>query len=218
MLRRILAELRAHAPFTIAGSIIGIAVTVLFVYAAVPASVSERLFEAFHPLHVMFSALVTTAMYRLHSRRGIVATFLVGYVGAVGIGTVSDCIIPYLGELLMGVHDEHVHAGAHIGFIELWWLVNPLAVLGIVIACVRPATRLPHAAHVLLSTSASLFHMLMAIQTGRGASALTFVAIPLFLFLAVWVPCCTSDIVFPMLLCRDARDGQRCTHRHDHSS
>ncbi len=27
----------------------------------------------------------------------------------------------------------------------------------------------------------------------------TYVAISIFLFLAVWIPCCISDIVFPLL-------------------
>jgi ABC-type glycerol-3-phosphate transport system permease component len=50
---------------------------------------------------------------------------------------------------------------------------------------------------VLISTWASLFHIIMAISlpVGWGTMAVIF----LFLFLAVWVPCCTSDIVFPLL-------------------
>jgi hypothetical protein len=38
--------------------------------------------------------------------------------------------------------------------------------------------------------------------------------IPVFLFLAVWVPCCTSDIVFPMLLTQDS--GQLITNLVSH--
>jgi hypothetical protein len=216
MLKRIIHELRVHAPFTLAGTLAGVVVTVVFVYASVPRGVSHKLFAAFHPLHVLFSALVTAAMYRLHHRPRVVAMVLIGYVGSVGIGTLSDCLIPYLGEGLIGLHDPHMHGAAHIGFIELWWLVNPLSLVGIAIAYFRPATRLPHAAHVLLSTAASLFHMLMGLETGHGqASIATLTTIPVFLFLAVWVPCCTSDIVFPLLFCRDHRDGRACPlHGH----
>jgi len=85
----------------------------------------------------------------------------------------------------------------HLGFIEKWWLVNPLAFLGIAVAWYKPATKFPHSLHVLLSTWASLFHMIMA-RTGDlnwAAAAAMF----LFLFLAVWLPCCVSDIVFPLL-------------------
>jgi len=51
--------------------------------------------------------------------------------------------------------------------IEKWWLVNPLAFLGIAIAWFWPHARLPHAAHVWLSTWASLFHMTMAASAQR---------------------------------------------------
>ena len=213
MLKRIIQQLHAHAPFTLVGTVVGVVVTVVFVYAGVPRSVSEKLFEAFHPLHVLFSAIVTAAIFRLHNPRRIVAMVLIGFVGSIGIGTLSDCLIPYVGELLIGLHDPHMHGKAHIGFIDLWWLVNPLAVVGIAIAFFRPMTRLPHAGHVFLSTAASLFHMLMGLEAGH-ASVWTLVMIPVFLFLAVWVPCCTSDIVFPLLFCRDHRDGQTCAHGH----
>ena len=118
---------------------------------------------------------------------------LVGYVGSIGIATLSDCIIPYVGERLLGMPNP----GPHIGFIEAWWLVNPLAGIGIAIGCVWPRTKLPHAGHVLLSTWASLFHMTMTM--GNEFGPLTMLAVALFLFLAVWIPCCTSDIIFPLL-------------------
>jgi len=203
MIRTIGDELRHHVPFTLGGAIVGIAVAVAFVYANVPHGTSSVIFWTFHPLHVFFSAIVTAAMYRLHSKGGLVATFVIGYAGAVGIGTLSDSLIPYLGEWLLGIHDAHVHGQAHIGFIEMWWLVNPLAILGIVIAIRWPRTKLPHAGHVLLSTGASLFHMIMAL--GKDVSVATFFAIPVLLFAAVWIPCCTSDIVFPLLFAPDER-------------
>jgi hypothetical protein len=34
---------------------------------------------------------------------------------------------------------------------------------------------------------------------GEQVNVLTMGLITVFLFLAVWVPCCTSDIVFPLL-------------------
>jgi len=217
MLRRILHELRTHAPFTLLGTAVGAVATVLFVYTGIPHKVSFGLFGAFHPLHVFFSAVVTAAMFRLHHRRNILALIIIGFVGSVGIGTLSDSLMPYAGEWLLGLHDPHVHAHAHIGFIELWYLVNPLALGGIAFAHFFPYTRLPHAGHVLLSTAASLFHMLMSVAEG-GAGVLTLVMMPVFLFLAVWVPCCTSDIVFPLLFCRDAREGRTCSLRaHDHA-
>ncbi|HET6430190.1 MAG TPA: hypothetical protein VFJ30_17370 [Phycisphaerae bacterium] len=197
--RMIGRELAEHVPFTVIGAATGVVVAVVFLHGGFPAWWSARLFEVFHPLHVMLSAVVTAAMYRLHTKGGIVKTVLIGYVGSVGIGTLSDCLLPYAGELLLAGAGGggHIDAHAHIGFIEEWWLVNPLALLGVAIAIVWPRTKLPHAGHVLLSTWASLFHMLMA-MSGQVAVWM-YAAVAGILFVAVWVPCCASDIVFPLL-------------------
>jgi hypothetical protein len=192
-------ELKRHAPFTAVGTLSGIVIMLVLNVAHVSRAVSDALFWCLHPLHVLLSALVTAAMYRLNSRGGLVRLFLIGYVGSVGIATLSDSIIPFVGEWLLDLPNR----GVHLGFIEKWWLVNPLAVLGVFIACVRPRTRFPHAGHVLLSTWASLFHMTMAL--GDRLTPVEMVAIPIFLFLAVWLPCCTSDIVFPLLFAEEAR-------------
>lgn len=208
MIKTIAKELKAHAPFTLLGAMVGVAVAMTFVYTGVPRHIAHKLFWTFHPAHVFFSALVTAAMYRRYGKGSVVATVIIGYVGSVAIGTVSDSLIPYLGEWLLGLPDSH----AHIGFIDMWWLVNPLAVLGVVVAMVWPKTKLPHAGHVLLSTGASLFHMIMAI--GNHASPATMVLIPVILFFAVWAPCCTSDIVFPLLFTGKTPPCS-CGHKHE---
>lgn len=196
MLKTISCELKRHVPFTLFGTVTGIVILLVFVYASVPPTVSQRLFQIFHPLHVLLSALATAGMYRLHGKKKLWATILIGYLGSIGIATLSDSVIPYLGELLLDLPHAHVHAG----FIEDWWLVNPLALIGATIAYFRPTTRFPHAGHVLLSTWASLFHMIMAFGGAHVLGLMEYVLVPVFLFLAVWVPCCTSDIVFPLLL------------------
>ena len=87
--------------------------------------------------------------------------------------------------------------GVHLGFIEKWWLINPLALAGVAIGYLRPRTKVAHAGHVLIGTWASLFHITMAL--GGEFAMIMVVPIPIFVFLAVWIPCCTSDIVFPLL-------------------
>jgi len=192
----IFRELRAHAPFTLFGTLTGITILVTLVSAQASPAISTRLFWGLHPLHVLLSALVTTAMFTLHSRRSLWATIAIGYVGSVGIATLSDCVIPYIGETLLAFPNR----GIHLGFIEKWWLVNPLAAAGILWGYLWPRTKIAHAGHVLLSTWASLFHMTMAMQ--GDFSLLHYAATALFLFLAVWIPCCTSDIVFPLLFAK----------------
>jgi hypothetical protein len=213
----ILAELRNHAPFTLFGALTGI--LCMLVFKNVGHDTSYRMFYVFHPAHVLLSAMVTAAMFKLHTRmRKFVLTLLVGFFGSVGIATLSDSLIPYLGELLLGMHvhvHNHHHGGfvenAHIGFIEGWYLVVPAAIVGVLIAYFRPRTRFPHAGHVLLSTWASSFHMLMAI--GGKLSIWEAAGSFGFLFLAVWLPCCISDIVFPLLFVTPATN---LSHEHQH--
>jgi len=197
MLKGVGKELKAHAPFTMVGAVTGIAIMGMMMYFQPPRAVSAGLFWTFHPSHVLLSAMVTAGMYRLHSKGSLLATVLIGYVGSIGIATLSDCLIPYVGEYLLDLP----HRGVHFGFIEKWWLVNPLAVGGIAIACRWPRTKFPHAGHVLLSTWASLFHISMALHENPGAPAMALIG--LFLFLAVWIPCCTSDIVFPLIFAKE---------------
>ena len=204
IIREIIRELKSHAPFTALGTVSGILIILFISVANVPRGLSETLFWTLHPLHVLLSALVTTAMYKLHTcpRVGIRcikgqcnfwALTMIGYVGSVGIATLSDSLIPYVAEFLL----DMPHRGIHLGFIEKWWLVNPLALLGIAIGYIWPRTHFTHFGHVLLSTWASVFHITMAMSA--PLTWLTALIIALFLFLAVWIPCCVSDIVFPLL-------------------
>ena len=198
MLKLIAHELKHHAPFTALGAVTGIVVMVAIVFGnALPlvSPVSHTVFYVLHPLHVALSAVVTTAVYKTHSqgRSKLWAIILIGYFGSIGIGTLSDSVIPYLGEVLLDLPNR----GIHIGFIEEWQIVNPAAAAGIAIGYFKPHTKLPHFGHVLISTWASLFHVIMAL--GGMVNWLTFLVIFVFLFLGVWLPCCTSDIVFPLL-------------------
>lgn len=197
MIKEILIELKRHAPFTAFGAITGIVILLIIILTDIFSQVSDVSFIIFyilHPTHIVLSAIVTTAMFRLHRPKcNFLWGIVIGYVGSIGIATLSDSIIPYLGELLLDLP----HKGIHIGFIEKPWLTNPAAFLGIAIAFLRPVTKFPHSGHVLISTWASLFHIIMA--TGQTINLMTIIAIFLFLFLAVWIPCCLSDIIFPLL-------------------
>lgn len=208
LLNQIAKELKIHAPFTIFGAMTGIIIIALF--QKLPSNLSYNIFYVLHPIHVVLSALVTASMYELHTCERISGKcfrgkcnlwilLIIGYIGSIGIATISDSLIPYLGEVLFRMPNR----GFHIGFIEKWWLVNPLAVIGVLIACFRPHTKFPHAGHVLLSTWASLFHIMMAME--GSLHSFMYVGIFLFLFFAVWIPCCVSDIIFPLLFVKEKR-------------
>jgi hypothetical protein len=209
MTKRLLHELREHLPFTLFGASTGIFLMIMF--RNMPHEVAHTLFYVFHPLHICLSAMVTAALYKKYlsdERPGIIMflkVLVVGFVGSVSIGTLSDSLIPFLGETLLGMPFRHVH----IGFIEKWWLINPIAIISIIIAYKKPSTKFPHAGHVLISTWASLFHMMMAADRNNPVP---YLGIFVFLFLAVWLPCCFSDIIFPMLFVRDKKYVSGCMH------
>jgi len=204
MFKQVSKELKNHAPFTIFGAITGIIIMIFF--QNLPSKASYNIFYILHPAHVVLSALVTASIYELHKYGRVKGKskpwilLIIGYSGSIGIATISDSVIPYLGEILLGLPNR----GAHLGFIEEWWLVNPLAIIGIGFAYLKPTTRFPHFGHVLLSTWASLFHIIMAID--QTLNWLSYLVVFFFLFIAVWLPCCVSDIVFPLLFVKDSEN------------
>jgi len=215
-LTTISTELKTHAPFTLFGAFTGILCMLLF--KNVEHETSRRVFYVFHPAHVVLSAMVTAAMFELHAKRPrFIAIVLVGLVGSLGITTLSDSLIPHVGEVLLGMHvDVHSHEPtgfaerAHIGFIEGWHVVIPAAIAGVLIAYFKPKTKFPHAGHVLLSTWASSFHIIMAM--GGQLSVWKAMGSFGFLFLAVWLPCCISDIVFPLLFVKSSEGLPHVRH------
>ena len=220
MTRRIATELKNHAPFTALGAVTGIIIMVIIVLGNVPAQISQATFYTLHPLHVVLSALVTTAMYMRHSKGKLWAAILIGYSGSIGIATLSDVLIPYLGGTLL-----NIEIGFHIPFmetgkmpfigIEKWPVVNSAALIGIALGYWKHTTKVPHSGHVLLSTWASLFYF-TAFGIAYWIPLLPLVFV--FLFLAVWIPCCLSDIVFPLLFIRQVATPEDITYTNQHSA
>jgi len=227
----VLVELKAHAPFTLFGAVTGIVMMLFF--RDLSEQTTYRLFYIFHPTHVVLSAIVTASLFRLHEKtKRFIIVLLIGYFGSVGVATVSDSIIPFFGESIFGVaipteagvhgdlhkdkgeitgeEKQHYEPKIHIGFIEEWYIVNPAAILGILIAFFLPRTKFPHAGHILVSTWASAAHIMM--NTHSGITILNAIGIFIVLFIAVWVPCCFSDIVFPMLFVKTTAASP---HTHD---
>jgi hypothetical protein len=229
-------------PFTVFGALLGIFFMLIFRHAS---GVGSRgLFVVFHPAHVVLSAMVTASMFKLHAaRKRFLLVLLVGYFGSIGIATVSDIVIPHIGTRLLGLdvpthaqlhteahaaetegteHEEHVSHGGehehgiHLAFIEEWYIVNPAALLGVIIAFFLPRTKFPHAGHVLVSTWASSSYLLMNMQSSLTVGAVA--GIFATLFIAIWLPCCISDIVFPLLFVKsDLELAAACPHHGLHS-
>jgi len=235
-LKQVLVELKAHSPFTLFGALTGIMLMLLF--RNISHQVSYKLFYIFHPAHVVLSAMVTASLFRLHEKtKSFIIVLLIGYVGSIGIATLSDSIMPFFGEGILGVavpteaavhshgreagsehekHEEHNEKELHLGFIEEWYIVNPAALLGVLIAYFLPRSKLPHAFHILISTWASSAHIMM--NTHQPLTVVLMLGCFIVLFIAVWFPCCFSDIIFPMLLVKT--DGEQCVFcggHHNHT-
>lgn len=195
--KRIAQELKEHVPFTALGAVSGIVIMVMVVLGNVPSHISQTVFYVSHPLHVLLSALATTAMYMRYRKAKFWVAVLIGWTGSIGIATTSDAIIPYLSGALL-----HAQMEFHVPFIEEWW-INFVALAGIAIGYWKQTTKIPHLGHVLLSTWASLFYF-TAFGVADWIPLLPYVF--LFLFLSVWIPCCASDIIYPLLFVRKGRE------------
>lgn len=211
--KTIAGEFSHHFPFTVFSTALGM-IIVVFLTVLLKAKEPEgtthpfqQLFHLFHPLHILLSALATTAMFWRFDRKPIKAIF-VGAIGSLGICGLSDIFLPWLGGWLMGTH-MHLH----VCIIEHPLVVVPFALLGILTGFFavgklhdRTSTIFSHSSHVLISTMASLFYF---VSFGFELRAERAFALFILVVLAVILPCCTSDILFPLLTAR--HEGG---HRH----
>ena len=205
-------ELGAHLPYTIFSSAFGLIVMGILSFIAFffdeirfPEA-SAGLFHIFHPVHALLSATATTAMFWRHEKK-LFKTVLVGLFGSVVICGVSDAFIPFIAGRLLSVDMElHICLFEHPGFLL------PLAGAGVFTGIIAPAvikesTVFSHATHVFVSSMASILDLLSLRLTGwMGQLGMVF----LFTVLAVLIPCCISDIVFPLLFCEATADDGHC--------
>ncbi|MHC4418468.1 MAG: hypothetical protein ACYSU6_07760 [Planctomycetota bacterium] len=227
--KHILVELRGHAPFTVLGALLGIFFLVVFrslgviegrtlfsVFHPSHVVISAMVTASMFRLHIGKRRIVLVVLVGYFGSVGI-ATLSDAIIPHIGT-SILGLDVPSHAEL--HEHDggleggegtagdlqsedsgseqaERDRDGIHLGFIEEWYIVNPAALLGIFIAYFLPRTKFPHAAHVLISTWASSSYMLMNMESGLSGAAVAGMFVTLFI--ATWVPCCISDIVFPLL-------------------
>jgi hypothetical protein len=93
---------------------------------------SQNLFHIFHPLHILFSATATTAMFWRHDKKILKAVFI-GFVGAVSLCGISDIFIPFVAGHLLSVK-MHLH----ICILADPMIVLPFLFFGIFMGFVLP--------------------------------------------------------------------------------
>ena len=223
----LLVELREHVPFSVTAVALGLmaagAICILgsgFMEGGFGEAIHDHaqheagdhahgpvfarlFFHLFHPAHMLFSAVATTAMFCRYDRSTIKA-IIVGMVGAIGVCGASDILMPHVSLIVLGIKTPW-----HICVIEHPTMVLPYAVIGVIVGVVSSggvirSTLISHSLHVLASSMASIFYMVGPLGLVAWIDRVGQVFV--FVVLAVMVPCCLSDIVFPMLMSKTGRN------------
>jgi hypothetical protein len=203
-LRLVTLELAHHLPYTVISSLIAMVVVWWFSLDQAQhfggsgwESEVRWSFHVLHPLHVCLSAITTTAVFWRAERR-LLRTILVGGFGSVIPCGLSDYIVPFVGGRVLGQAME-----LHICLLEHPMVVLPFLVLGIVAGFLleQPLSGgsvFSHGAHVFVSSLAALVYLVSYGFTGWLTDITLVFPVLFVVVMAVWVPCCMSDIVIPV--------------------
>ena len=171
------------------------------------------LFHLFHPAHILFSAIATTAMFYKYDKN-LLKAIIVGSIGSIVICTISDALIPTITTKIMGYSSP-----IHLCIQETPMQVVPFAIIGVllglaaVISGSMNSTITSHSVHVITSTMATLFYTIA--YTGQLAWINQLGIVFIMTIVAVGGICCLSDVIFPLMFTKDARK-QYAIHGHDH--
>jgi hypothetical protein len=197
----VVSELGHHLPFSIFGVTVGFILVGLLNFFAVLSSsqslipdASQELFHVFHPAHILFSAVTTTAMFWKHEKN-LAKAVMVGFLGSILICGLSDMLLPFIGGIMLGA-DMHLH----VCLINNPVMIITFAVIGVIAGLlvrgnVTQSIKYSHSAHVFISSSASILYMLsFGLRDWVHGIGNLFIVI----VVSVMLPCCLSDIVFPL--------------------
>jgi predicted membrane protein len=153
-------ELRHHSPFTILATVMAIILITLLYFLKISDfnSIIQASFYLAHPLHLFVSAIASAAIFYKY-KKNFFQAIIVGILGAIVIGSISDILFPYLVGILL-----NMKLAFHLPIIENPLLILSVAIIGSIVGIKTKLTKVPHLLHV---------------------------------FIAVIVPCCLSDILFP---------------------
>ncbi|MFQ5713857.1 MAG: hypothetical protein ACE5GU_07490 [Candidatus Scalinduaceae bacterium] len=206
-LKHVLGELKQHIPFTVISSIValilvGIMTAVVFpLKEGIVIQGSQKLFHIFHPVHILFSATATSAMFWRYEKN-VVKAVIIGLLGSILVCGVSDVIIPFYSGYFLGEDFEF-----HMCIVEHPLIIIPFVTVGIVIGIiamekVQKTTFFSHSGHVFVSSMASILYL---ISFGLVDWFNYVGSVFIIIILAVIIPCCTSDIIFPLLFTKEGK-------------
>ena len=201
-LHTILADLAHHLPYTIVSSLIAMGAVWYFgitqstQHAGGWVNELEWSFHVLHPLHVCISAITTTAVVWRFERK-LPKTLLIGLASVIPCG-LSDYLVPFIGGKLLGQQMT-----LHICLIEHPTLILPFLLFGLLGGLlfegrVSDHSVFSHGAHVFISSLAALLYLASFGFTSWMTDINLVFPVFLVVVLAVWIPCCISDIVIPI--------------------
>ena len=201
----ILEELKHHLPLTLTVSLFaGVLVALIFIFDLGMGIFFGEMFEIIHPAHILVSAAASAAIFRKY-KKSVFFAGVIGIIGAILIGSISDVLLPWVAGNLFSLETS-----LHLPILEEPLLILGIAIIGSLIGIYIGLFKLNHLLHVFLSVFASLFYLL---AFSVEISVLAVLAISLVVFLVVYVPCCISDIIFPILFIK--KPCKDCGHWHD---
>jgi hypothetical protein len=220
----VMEEFVQHLPYTVVGSLIAMAAVWWFAGQHLNHGSADALFRqsranfhVFHPLHICLSAIATTSLFWRHERH-LSRAITVGGLGTVIPCGLSDYVFPYIGGVVLGQPME-----LHMCVIDHPLSFVPFLALGIlgglwVEERLAGSHLFSHGAHVFVSSAASLLYLVSFGCTAWIADPSLAFPTLLIIVLAVWIPCCISDIVVPAMSARFAPAGvsSRAGHGHQH--
>ena len=189
LIKEIIHELKEHIPFTCAATLISI-ILILILLKLSSINLAVPFFYLFHPIHILFSAMVSSAIF-YHYKKRILPSILIGIFISIIIGSISDVFFPYLGSLLFGISISF-----HLPELEMPLIILGVGILGAILGIWIKKTKYPHFLHVFISVFASLLYI-FAYSTEFSFLNLFFILI--ITSISVVVPCCLGDIVLPLL-------------------
>lgn len=211
MIKRIAKELLHHLPYSAVG--VAAALGILLGFEKMGWGGKALLqFHSMHGLHIFLGSLVASALYWEYEKK-IFKVLLVGFVIPIFTCTLSDIVVPYFGGVLFGKA-----ATLHVDAIEEPFVVYGAGLAGFILGIlflrwVKKGTEFAHLAHVLISSLASLLYLVSFTPIlWRYSTFLAFI----ITLIAVWLPCCLSDIVFPLLFTKGGKSPCCGHHPHDY--
>jgi hypothetical protein len=129
--------------------------------------------------------------------RNFVKTLLLTLIGTLLVCTASDVFLPYIFAKFFAVK-----MSLHLCVLQHPFSILPFVCMGILCGLLGRESStfvFSHLMHVLLSSAASFLYL---VSFGLSEWMHSFGAIFVVVVLCVMLPCCLSDIVFPLLLSR----------------